>query len=268
VIRSITPSLHRDQIDHALEIVLTPQRDLHGHNLATIALDESVEGPLKRGVFTVHAIHNENDGSIVVCSVAPRGVRHNLWTGDRIDYDRHAVCDPDGSHRVWTKDAVSRRIDKGDVGIFPVAMSERGLDRDSAFNLFCVVVRDRRSLVDQAHAIHSTRDVQAGGDQRSLAGVAVSDNGDVAQVRSGDRSHSFPFFRQGQAATRFSRVLSCLAGGPSSARAASVSTGGTRRGDRVYHDARNLACPPNHSLAAITPMSVGRLLATARFTTR
>ncbi len=73
-------------------------------------------------------------------------------------------------------------VEQVDLAALPGGVREGERDRHPALLLVLVPVADRRARLDRAEPVHLSGLVEQGLDERGLAGTAVSDDGDVADL--------------------------------------------------------------------------------------
>ena len=189
----VAPSLHSDQVNQAAEAGGFAERQGHRHDAPPEALREGAEGALEAGVVAVHLADDENAGQLELDGVVPDFFRHHFGASHRVHEDERAV----GGHQrrlgVVDEEVVAGRVDEVELDFLsrgpalrslggggPLGVRERRPDGNLARDFFFVEVGHRLALVHPPQALDEPGGVQAGGDQRGLAGVAVAGDPDGA----------------------------------------------------------------------------------------
>ena len=92
--------------------------------------------------------------------------------------------------RVALEARLAGRVDQVDLPALPLEVAERRRDRHLALLLVLVPVGDRRALLDDAEPVRRAGLEEHRLDERGLAGAAVTDDGDVADLSGLDCGHA------------------------------------------------------------------------------
>src|SRR5437879_271401 len=85
-------SLHSDQVNKALEVALTAQRNLNGHRNGTQARSDHINCAPEISTSAVHLVDVADTRHVILVRLAPHGLRLRLNTRDSIE-DHHATVE-------------------------------------------------------------------------------------------------------------------------------------------------------------------------------
>ena len=188
-LRGIVPHdrLHLDQVDHAMEIIFRPDRDLHRDRIAFQAFADLLMHAQEIGADAIHLVDEGQPRHLVFVGLPPHGFRLRLHAADRVVHHAGAV---QHAHRALDLDReidVARGVDDVDPmhriiagHPFPEAGGGGRRDRDAAFLFLLHPVHRRGAVVHLAQFVVDPRieqDALGGG---GLAGVDVGADTDVA----------------------------------------------------------------------------------------
>ena len=173
---------HVEEVDDALELVLVPDRDLHGD----AALGELRAKLLERGeevrALAVEHGHEEDAAEAECLGALPEARRLHLDAVDAVDRHERSLDHAERGERVGLEARVAGRVDEVDLPLVPLEVAERGRQRHLAAVLVVVPVGDRGRRFDGPEAVGGTRLEEHRLDQRGLPGAPVSDHGDVPDL--------------------------------------------------------------------------------------
>jgi hypothetical protein len=190
VVRIPHQGLHVDQVDHALEIVLRTDRNLHRQRARAEALPDHVDAAHEIGAAAVHLVDITEARHVVVVGEAPVGLRLRLDTGHAIEYHDRTVQHAQRTIHLDGEVDVPRGVDQVDLLVAPEGGNGGALDGNAALLFLFQVVRGRRGLqilgvMDIDDRVLAARVIQDALGRRRLAGVDVGDDADVADVGKG-----------------------------------------------------------------------------------
>ena len=119
----------------------------------------------------------------------PRDLGLHLDALDRGHDEQREVGGLERGADVADEVGVARRVEEVDLGAVELERRQRERHRDPAALLLGVEVADRRAVLDLAEAGDRPGREQEGLGERGLAGAAVADEGDVADVGRRERLH-------------------------------------------------------------------------------
>ena len=173
---------HVEEVDDALQLVLVPDRDLHGD----AALGELRAELLERGeevrALAVEHGHEDDAAEVELLRALPEAGRLHLDAVDAVDGHQRSLDHAERGERVGLEARVAGRVDEVDLALVPLQVAERGRQRHLAAVLVVVPVGDRGRRFDGPEAVGGTRLEEHRLDQRGLPGPPVSDHGDVPDL--------------------------------------------------------------------------------------
>jgi hypothetical protein len=200
VVRVPHQCLHLDKVDHALEVVLGADRDLHRQRARAEALPDHVHAAREVGAAAVHLVDVADARHAVVVGETPVGLGLRLDTGDTVKHHHGAVQHAQRAIHLDGEIDVPGGVDQVDLLAAPEAGDRGALDRDAALLFLLQIVRGRRGLqilgvMDVDDRVLASRVIQDALRRRRFAGIDVGDDADVADIRkSGSTGHGkFPF---------------------------------------------------------------------------
>src|SRR5439155_3570070 len=104
--------------------------------------------------------------------------------------DERSLDDVQGGDRVALEARLARRVDEVDLPALPLEMAQGRRDRHLALLLVLVPVRGGRALLDDAEPVRRACLEEHCLDERGLAGAAVTDDSDVADLSGLDCGHA------------------------------------------------------------------------------
>ena len=174
--------LHRQQVDHAGEVGLEPDRQLHGHGVVAELLLELVHHPERVGAGAVALVHEGNARHLVAPHLLVDGDGLRLHAADGAQHQDGAVEHPQGALDLDGEVDVAGGVD--DVDLVAVPLAERGGrgDGDAPFALEFHAVHERAHAVFALDVVHRVDAVGVEEDplgEGRLARVDVGADADV-----------------------------------------------------------------------------------------
>ena len=99
-----------------------------------------------------------------------------------MDYEQRRVRHYERRLGLVQEDVEAGSVDEVDFGFAPFGVGERRTDRKLPLDFLLVVIGHGGAVIHFAQPIHHARRVEQGGDQLGLTRVAVTDQGDIANV--------------------------------------------------------------------------------------
>ena len=174
--------LHLDEVDHAAEVLLGADRQLHRDGTRAESVDHGLDRREEVRARAVHLVHERDARNLVAVGLAPDGLGLRLDTGDRVEDRDRAVEHAQASLDLHRKVHVPGRIDNVDSKVTPERRRRRRRDRDAALLLLLHPVHDCCALVDLAHLVGAAGVVEDPLRRRGLARVDVGHDPDVADA--------------------------------------------------------------------------------------
>jgi hypothetical protein len=180
---------HLHQVDHALELVLEADRDLH-HDRVVLELLAQLLGHAGRVGAGAVALVDEGDARHAVAPHLPvDGDRLALHAGHRAQHQDGAIEHLEGALHLDGEVDVPRGVDDVDLMVEPLGVRRRALDRDPALALQLHRVHGGADAVLALHLVNGPDAPGVEEDpfgQRGLARIDVGADADVpdpAQIR-------------------------------------------------------------------------------------
>ena len=161
--------LHRDQVDHALELVLAADRNLHQHGVAAELLLELLHDRLGIRPGAVHLVDERQPRHVVPLHLAVDGDRLRLHAAHRAQHQHRAVQHAQAPLHLDGEVDVPRRVDQVDLVVVPLDRGGGAGDRDAALAL-------------QVHVVHGGA-VAVAADVFDLVDAAGVEQNPLAQGR-------------------------------------------------------------------------------------
>ncbi len=181
---------HAHQIDHAIEPVLDPQRQLEGDRVGPQPLANLLDDAREIGAHTVHLVHEGQPRHAELVGLAPHRLGLRLDAAHAAEDDHRAVEHAQATLDLDGEIDVARRVDQVDLVVAPGQDGRGRGDRDAALLLLRHPVHLRLAVVDLADLVDLARVVQEALGDRGLARVDVRDDADVASLV--DLGHTDP----------------------------------------------------------------------------
>ncbi len=184
-----------EQVDDALQLVLGADRKLDRHATGGELLLERGQRAEEVGALAVEHVHEHDPREPGLLGATPdtRGV--HLDAHHARDDDERALDDAQARDRVRLEARVAGRVDQVDLPPLPLEVRERGRERHLPPLLVLVPVGDGATGLDGAEAVDLAGLEEHRLDERGLAGPAMADHGDVADLPGLLRHCLAPFSR-------------------------------------------------------------------------
>ena len=174
--------LHADQVDHAPEVLLLADGQLHQHRVGAELLPDLLDHRLGVGARAVHLVDEGQAGDVVALHLPVDGHRLRLHAAHGAEHQHRPVEHAQRSLHLDGEVDVARGVDQVDLVPQPADAGRGAGDGDAALLLQLHVVHggavaaaaDVLDLVDPARVV---KDALA---ERRLAGVDVGGDADVA----------------------------------------------------------------------------------------
>jgi hypothetical protein len=171
---------HTDQIDDALELILTADRKLYCDRAALEPVDDGIHGAIEIGAHAVHFIDEANARNPVFIRLAPHGFRLRLNTGYRVEYRHGSVQYAQAALDFGREIHVTRGIDDVDGAILPFAGGGGGCDGDAALLFLLHPVHDGRAFMHFADLVRLAGVIENALRGCGFAGINVRHDADIA----------------------------------------------------------------------------------------
>ncbi len=170
------------EVGHPPEGALLSDGELEGGDARSEELLQLGEGALVVGPLPVELVDEDQAGKVAGLGEAPGCLRLHLDSFDGRDHHDGEVGDREGSLDLVDEVGVTGAVDEvdPDAGVVEGGESER--DGDAVLLLFRLEVAHRRAVLHPTGAIDAAGAVQEGLGQGCLAGAAVADERDVADL--------------------------------------------------------------------------------------
>ena len=175
-------SLHAEQIDDALEVVLAADGDLDGHDLRAEGLAQALDGEREVGALAVEHVAEEDAREAAFVGARPEPLGLDLDAEDAVDDHEGRLDDPQRGDGVGEEARVAGRVEEIEAESLALDVRKAGRQAELPALLVVVVVGDGRAVDHVPQAIDHAGLVQQALEQRSLAGTAMADEGDVPDL--------------------------------------------------------------------------------------
>ena len=145
--------LHLDQVDHADEVELGPDRDLQADRLAGDAVDDVLDAAIEIGADLVHLVDEDDARHVVLVGLAPDGLGLRL---DALVAVEHADGAVEHAQRTLDFDGevdVAGGVDDVQAMLAPQAGGGGGGDRDATLLLLLHPVHGGGAIMDFADLV-------------------------------------------------------------------------------------------------------------------
>ena len=176
-------SLHRDQVDHSLEIVLFADRPLHEDGIAAHLFADLLDDASVVGAGAIHFVDKRQTRHVIALHLPVNGQRLRLYAADSAQNEDRSVQHAETALDFNGEVDVAGRVDQVDHHVVPLNGGGGTGDRDPTFALEVHVVHRGAvaaafDLVDSMDPASVKQDPLAEG---GLARVDVCRNTDVSQ---------------------------------------------------------------------------------------
>ena len=182
--------LQVEDVDDPGQLVLAPDREVHGDAALGEVCPELLERAVEVGALAVEHVDEDDAWEVELVGALPDARRLDLDAHDGARDDERALDHAQCSDRVAAEARVARGVDQVDLAALPLAVAERGGQRHLPALLVLVPVGGRRPLLDGAEPIDRAGLEQHRLDERGLPRAAVADDGDVADLPWFDCGHA------------------------------------------------------------------------------
>ena len=148
--RVLAEGLHVDQVDHAFEFVLGPDRDLGRHHVRPERLLELLERAEEVGALAIEHVDEQHARNIELCGTRPQPARRDLHAHDGVDDEHSRLAYAQRAQRIGDEARVPRRVEQVDLAFLPLERVERGRDRHLPRLLVGIGVRHGGPLRNRA----------------------------------------------------------------------------------------------------------------------
>ncbi len=188
VIRVPDQGLHLHQVDHALEIVFRADGNLDRQGARAQALLDHVDAAHEVGAAAIHLVYVAETGNAVVVGEPPIRLGLRLHAGDTVEYHDGAVEHAQRAVHLDREINVPGSVDEVDFLVAPEGGHRGALNGDAALLFLLQVIGGRRGLqilgiVNVDDGVLAPGVVEDPLGRRRLAGIDVSDDADVADIR-------------------------------------------------------------------------------------
>ena len=187
----IDDGFHLDEIDDALERILSADRQLDGNRVRLEALMHHLDDVVKICAGDVHLVDIRHTRNVVFLSLAPYGLRLRLDTAAGSQNCHSAIEDAQGALNFYRKVHMARRINDVDTMVLPMAGRRSRRDRDAALLLLDHPVHRSRTIMNLTDLVVDTRVEEDTLSSRRLTGIDVSHDTDITRFLKGILSCHF-----------------------------------------------------------------------------
>ena len=174
--------LHGHKVDHALEVFLAANRNLHGHDLAPEGAAQAFQSRFVIGTLTVHAADHDHSRQVDLLRVLPDLVGYHLDAGHTVHDDNRRFRSGHGDPGFMSEHGKTGSVEQIDLGVAPFDGSDCGGDGHLPVDLFFVIVSRGGAVVHAAQLGGKAASEEHGRNQRGFAGVRVPDHNKIADV--------------------------------------------------------------------------------------
>ena len=178
----IAVGLHPYQVYNTLEITLRAPGKLNRDGGAAEKRLDALERAVEAGALAIEFVDDQRARQLEVVGKRPHLFGLHFDSGHGIHHDQRGVGGDERGPRVIDKDVVAGRIQKVDLGLLPLGVSQRGGNGDLALDLLLVEIRNGVAFIDPRQPVGGARGIQQAGGERGLAGIAVAHHTDVPDV--------------------------------------------------------------------------------------
>jgi hypothetical protein len=177
--------LHLDQVDHAEEIGLPPDRDLEDEGIGLEPVDDRPNIGVEVGAGAVELVDEADPWHLVAVGLAPDRLGLGLHPGDPVENGDRPVEHPEAALYLDREVDVAGGVDDVDVVVMPDAGRGGGGDGDPPLLLLLHPVHRGGALVDFADLVVAPGVVEDALGQGRFARVDVGHDPDVAGSAQG-----------------------------------------------------------------------------------
>ena len=174
--------LHAEEVDHAREVVLGADRQLHGDDLVPERLAQAGEAAVEVGALAVEHVAEQDARAAGVGGAAPEALGLDLDAHHRVDDDERGLDDAQRADGVGLKAGVAGGVDEVEREAVVLDVRQRRGQAELTALFVVVPVAHRAAVFDLAQAVDRTGAKQERLEEGRLAGAAVADEGDVPDL--------------------------------------------------------------------------------------
>ena len=202
-----------EHVDDAPQLVLGPDREMDGDTPRRELLLDLRERPVEVGALAVEHVDEEDARQAEVVGEMLHAGRADLETHHGVDDDERPFDHAQRTPRLALEARVAGNVDEVDLPVLPARVSERERDRHLPLLLVLVPITDGRAGVDRSEPVDLVGLVEQSLDEGRLAGSAMADDGDVADLSGLDCGHWRPFLLRclGGIESKWTQSLLCRA---------------------------------------------------------
>ena len=175
-------SLHVQQVNDAVEVILSADRQLHNQRLSAQTVNNGGDGVVEVCAQLVHLVDEADTRDVVLSSLTPHllGLRLNAFL--TVEDGDGTIENTEGTLNLNGEVNVTRGVDDVDLVVVPEAGHGSGGNGDAAFLLLCHPVSGGRTVVGLAHLTVDTgvEENTLGG--RRLTSIDVGHDADVTDL--------------------------------------------------------------------------------------
>ena len=174
--------LHVDQVDDAVEVILSADRQLHNQRLSAEAVDDGLNGEVEVSAQLVHLVDEADTRDVVLSSLAPHLLGLRLHTFLTVEDSNSAIENTQGALNLNGEVHVARGVNDVDLVVVPETGHSSGRNGDAALLLLLHPVSGRATIVGFADLT-----VNTGVEENALGGsgltrIDVRHDADVADL--------------------------------------------------------------------------------------
>ena len=182
-----------EHVDDPRQLVLAADRKLDGDAALGELLLELPERAEEVGALAVEHVHDEDPRKPELVGALPEAAGADLDAHHPADDDDRAFDDAERAPCLALEARIAGYVDQVQLPPLPVGVRERERDRHPPLLLVVVPVADGRAGVDRAEPVELARLIEQRLDEGGLAGAAVADDGDVAELSGLECGHAADF---------------------------------------------------------------------------
>ena len=181
---------HVEDVDDPRHLVLGADREVHRHAALGELLLHLAERAEEVGSLAVEHVDEEeaSDPELLGPLPDPRGA--DLDAHHAAEDDERALDDPERRPSLSLEARIARNVDQVELPLLPLCVRERERDRHLPLLLIVVPVGRRRSRIDRPEPVRLAGLEEQRLDEGRLAGAAMADDGDVADLARLENGHT------------------------------------------------------------------------------
>ena len=174
--------LHVDEVDNAVEVVLSADRQLHNQRLCAEAVDDGADGVVEVSAQLVHLVHEADARDVVLGSLAPHLLGLRLDALLAVEHGNSAIEHAQGALHLNGEVHVTRGVDDVDLVVVPEAGHGSGGNGDAALLFLLHPVGGRTAVVGLSDLAVDTRVEEDALGRGGLTSIDVGHDADVADL--------------------------------------------------------------------------------------